>query len=126
VLPGLLLARPPDLCLSCHTSVGAAMDTGRVHAPAARDCLRCHTAHASDQDRLMAQPARDICAECHDVRTQTFGVAHVQIDPGIMRCERCHDAHASTEPFFFKENVHPPFAMGSCTDCHIGTALLVK
>ncbi len=95
------------------------MDEGRVHSPAARDCLRCHASHAVGEAKLLAKPVRQLCAECHDVTTETFSVAHVRIDPSIMRCERCHDAHASTQDHFFKPNMHAPFAMKTCTDCHL-------
>jgi hypothetical protein len=44
----------------------------------------------------------------------------VYIDPVRMHCERCHEPHASKDAHFFKSNVHPPFGMKSCTDCHLG------
>ena len=74
----------------------------------------------------MTKPIREACAECHDLRTAAFGDAHVQIDPGRMHCERCHDAHASKELHFFKQNVHPPFAMKSCKDCHLAAPEKIK
>jgi hypothetical protein len=60
-----------------------------------------------------------LCADCHDLKAPAFSDAHVQIDPAVIRCERCHDAHSSKELHFFKSNVHPPFAMKSCQDCHL-------
>jgi predicted CXXCH cytochrome family protein len=118
----LLLAKGPDLCLNCHEGIKTAMSSGgRVHSPAARDCLRCHKPHASAEDRLMVQPVRTLCADCHDLKAAAFSEAHLEIDPARIRCERCHDAHASKDPHFFKSNVHPPFGMKSCTDCHLAT-----
>jgi hypothetical protein len=67
----------------------------------------------------MVKPIRTLCAECHEPGSAKFGEAHLQIDPARIRCERCHDAHGSKEPHFFKSNVHPPFAMKSCQDCHL-------
>jgi predicted CXXCH cytochrome family protein len=119
-LPKLMLAKPPDLCLNCHTTLKAAMTGTHVHSPAARDCFRCHQPHSSPEGRLMVKPVRELCMECHDVKTAAFGDAHVQIDPSIMHCERCHDPHASKDQHFFKPNSHPPFAMKTCTDCHLG------
>jgi predicted CXXCH cytochrome family protein len=119
VLDGLLLAKGPDLCLSCHKTLKASMDGGRVHSPAARDCLRCHKPHASAEARLVAQPVRTLCAECHDLGGAAFGTAHLQIDPARIRCERCHDAHASKDPKLFKANAHAPFAAKGCQDCHL-------
>jgi predicted CXXCH cytochrome family protein len=114
-----MLAKSPDLCVSCHKTIMSAGDGGRVHSPAARDCLRCHASHAAGENGLLVKPVRKLCSECHDVRTASFSEAHADIDPERMRCERCHDAHASKEPKFFKSNVHPPFAMRSCQDCHL-------
>jgi hypothetical protein len=65
------------------------------------------------------QPVGTLCADCHNVKTPQFSEAHVYIDPARMRCERCHEPHASKDPHFFKPNVHPPFGMKSCTDCHL-------
>jgi predicted CXXCH cytochrome family protein len=118
-LPGLMLARTPDLCLTCHKTLKASLADGHVHPPAARDCLRCHTPHAAAEKRLLAQPVVTLCASCHDVATAAFGDAHVQIDPARMHCARCHDSHASKDPKFFKANAHAPFAAKSCTDCHL-------
>jgi predicted CXXCH cytochrome family protein len=118
-LDKLLLAKTPDLCLNCHKTMKTRMDGARVHPPAARDCLRCHKPHASAESRLLAQPVRGLCSDCHDVRAPKFGQAHLDIDPAIMRCERCHDPHASKDQHFFKSEVHPPFAMKSCSDCHL-------
>lgn len=67
----------------------------------------------------MTKPIREACAECHDLKAAAFGEAHMQIDPTKIHCERCHDAHASKEPHLFKNNVHAPFAMKSCKDCHL-------
>lgn len=70
----------------------------------------------------MTKPVRTLCAECHDPGTAAFSEAHLDIDPARIRCERCHDAHASKEPGLFKSNVHAPFAMKSCQDCHLPRA----
>lgn len=114
------------MCLSCHKTLKASMEGSRVHSPAARDCLRCHAPHASAENRLMLRPVRAVCADCHNLGAPAFGDAHMQIDPARIRCERCHDAHASKDPHFFKSNVHPPFAMKSCTDCHLAGRAGVK
>jgi predicted CXXCH cytochrome family protein len=102
------------------------MDGARVHSPAARDCLRCHKPHASAESKLMAQPIRTLCSECHDVKAVKFSEAHLDIDPGIMRCERCHEPHASKDQHFFKREAHPPFAMKACSDCHLSARPRIK
>jgi predicted CXXCH cytochrome family protein len=118
-LEGLLLAKTPDLCLTCHKALKTRMAEERVHPPAARDCLRCHQPHSSAEPRLMLQPARTLCAGCHDPGEAAFGAAHLEIDAGQMRCERCHDPHASKEAAFFKNNVHAPFGSKDCQECHL-------
>lgn len=95
------------------------MAGARTHSPAARDCLRCHQPHASGESRLLAKPVGALCSECHNLQAPAFGDAHLQIDPARMRCERCHDAHASKVEHLFKSNLHAPFAMKSCQDCHL-------
>jgi cytochrome c1 len=74
----------------------------------------------------MVRPVRTLCADCHDVTDAAFGTAHIQIDPAQVKCERCHDAHASKEEHFFKSNVHPPFGMNSCQDCHLAPRAGIK
>jgi hypothetical protein len=67
----------------------------------------------------MSQPIQSLCGECHDFKSTTFGKAHINIEAAVMNCKVCHDPHASKDAKFFKEVVHPPFAGGSCEDCHI-------
>jgi predicted CXXCH cytochrome family protein len=125
-LDHLLLAKGSDLCLSCHKTLKAAMDGGKVHSPAARDCQRCHEPHSSAESRLMTGPVNIICAECHNPASAAFSDAHLQIDPARMRCARCHEPHASKDEHFFKPNVHAPFAMKSCQDCHLAPRARIK
>ena len=68
-LDSLLLAESPDLCLGCHEAVKEALETERVHDPAAEDCLNCHQPHLSSEAALINQPLQSLCAECHDTRT---------------------------------------------------------
>ena len=35
-----------------------------------------------------------------------------------VQCVHCHDPHYSSDPKFFKETVHPPFAARQCDACH--------
>ena len=102
-LAGLLVAKSPDLCLTCHKDLKDRLEKDKAHPPAARDCTRCHKPHFSAQDSLMVQPVQ----------------AHLNIEVSVMRCQSCHDPHASKDPKFFKTAVHPPFASGGCEECHI-------
>ena len=45
------------LCLQCHAAMDAAQIKGRVHAPAVRDCLKCHDPHVSElKNQLLKAP----------------------------------------------------------------------
>jgi predicted CXXCH cytochrome family protein len=118
-LQGLLLAKSPDLCVTCHKDLKARMEKEKPHQPAARDCLRCHTPHMSAQESLMAQAIQPMCLECHNPQKGNFATAHLNIDASVMNCRACHDPHASKDPMFFKAGVHAPFASRACEECHI-------
>jgi len=120
-LDHLLLAKSPDLCLTCHKDLKTKMEKEKAHQPAARDCERCHKPHFSAQSSLMNQAIQPLCGECHDYKRASFGKAHIGIEASVMNCRNCHDPHASKDPKFFKAVVHPPFAGRSCEDCHIVT-----
>jgi predicted CXXCH cytochrome family protein len=120
-LDKLLLAKSPDLCLTCHKDLKTKMEKEKAHQPAARDCERCHRPHLSAEPSLMNQAIQPLCGECHDFKRPTFAKAHINIEPGVMDCRTCHDPHASKDPKFFKDVIHPPFAGRSCEDCHIVT-----
>jgi predicted CXXCH cytochrome family protein len=59
------------LCLQCHAAMDAAQIKGRVHAPAVRDCLKCHDPHVSDlKNQLLkatdgAAKDSNLCLQCH-------------------------------------------------------------
>ena len=118
-LEGLLLAKSPDLCLTCHRDLKARMEKEKAHPPALRDCTRCHMPHTSKQDSLLSQTVQPLCGECHNLQAASFGKAHLNIDASAMDCRYCHAPHASKDPQFFKETVHPPFAARACDECHI-------
>jgi len=146
-LDNLLLTGTPDLCLSCHiklrndmrrkedceklrtsadTEANAAAIkecdevTVYLHAPSAlENCLRCHKSHVSAEPGLMIRPVQQLCAECHDYRTDAFGKAHIYIEAGAMDCNKCHDPHTSKGPMFFRDTMHKPFNPGECGECHM-------
>jgi len=90
-----------------------------VHAPASGDCQTCHLPHASAERALIVLPITETCGQCHDFKKGSFSKAHLAISASVMDCRECHDPHASKDPKFFKTMTHPPFAGGSCGDCHI-------
>jgi predicted CXXCH cytochrome family protein len=118
-LKGLLLARSPELCLTCHKDLKTKLEKEKPHSPATRGCERCHVPHFSKQESLLAQAIQPTCLECHSPTRGNFGKAHLNIDANVMDCKSCHDPHASKDPKFFKADVHAPFAARSCEECHI-------
>jgi predicted CXXCH cytochrome family protein len=91
-----------------------------VHAPSdLKNCNICHKPHFAAEPALMVKPIQPLCAGCHDYEKPAFKQAHINIDAAVMDCRRCHDSHASTNPKFFKAEVHKPFADKTCKDCHI-------
>jgi predicted CXXCH cytochrome family protein len=115
----LLAAQGPDLCQNCHTGLKDKIRKETVHSPARKDCLTCHAPHFSKEAVLAKQPLLKLCGECHNLATPSFGKSHIGIDPAAMRCMTCHDPHSSKDPKLYKEKMHPPFASGSCEECHI-------
>jgi predicted CXXCH cytochrome family protein len=118
-LPFLLVAKSPELCLTCHKDLKARMAKDNVHQPAARDCLRCHKPHASAEDALLIKGIPATCLECHNAQRASFSKAHLRIDPAVMDCRSCHDPHASKDPKLFKADIHMPFGARACDECHL-------
>jgi predicted CXXCH cytochrome family protein len=67
----------------------------------------------------MVKPIQPLCGKCHDYKAPSFREAHLNIEAGVMDCRKCHDSHTSTDPKFFKAEMHKPFADKRCKDCHI-------
>ena len=116
---GLLLAQSPDICFNCHKELKTKIEKEKAHSPAARDCMRCHKPHNSGERSLLIKPVQTLCGECHDLKAESFGKSHLSIDPAVMNCITCHTPHASKSQKLFWDNEHPPFAGGSCEECHI-------
>src|SRR5512140_1198375 len=54
----LITTTPVALCIGCHAEKKAADIRGRVHAPAVRDCLKCHDPHtAENKNQLLKATA---------------------------------------------------------------------
>ncbi len=130
-----LKAAPPELCTTCHETVGAEA-AAYPHTPFAEGrCHVCHNSHASDQKSLLrGDEGGSACLPCHmDIKEQLDrGVGH---DPFVRQdCAVCHDAHGSAESGLLTQAVgelcvscHKDVpsdhagdftALMSCTDCH--------
>lgn len=88
----------PAQCFTCHKQLKDQMaKASDVHRPAAKDCLKCHDAHASDHPRELKFPVAQTCLKCHKEIANTIAhasVSHSAATAGAA-CANCHNAHAS-------------------------------
>jgi predicted CXXCH cytochrome family protein len=129
----LITTTPQALCITCHTDKDAAQLKGTVHPPAVRDCLKCHSPHASDNKYQLLLPTTgttktdNLCLTCHNqgLNVPATGSRHAALDMG---CETCHVTHKVGEKGKIEFDFHlakaPP---ALCLDCHDATSAdLVK
>ena len=112
------------LCLTCHADKDATQAKGKVHAPAVRDCVKCHNAHQSDNKNQLLKPASgdsketNLCLSCHKmgVDVPKDGSRHAALDMG---CDTCHVTHKTGErgnrEFDYHLTKNSP---AICIDCH--------
>src|SRR5215469_4553491 len=68
----LTTSTPSALCITCHAEKNAADAKGTVHAPAVRDCLKCHDPHSAENKNQLLKPVsgdskENLCLSCHNV-----------------------------------------------------------
>lgn len=108
--------KEPDqkkLCLSCHADFEQTLKKRFVHTPVqAGDCSGCHSPHASDHGKLLADDTTRICATCHDgVVPANARSTHAVVASG--ECQTCHDPHASDTPANLRADGND-----LCVGCH--------
>ena len=119
----LITTSPASLCFTCHADKNPADIKGVVHAPARRDCLKCHDPHESDNKyQLLKAPEGDqkqnLCLECHTIglNVPEKGSRHAALDMG---CETCHLTHKTGERGKQEFDYHLTKATPAlCIDCH--------
>jgi predicted CXXCH cytochrome family protein len=119
----LITTSPASLCFTCHADKNPADIKGVVHAPARRDCLKCHDPHQSDNKfQLLKAPEGDqktnLCLECHTtgLNVPEKGSRHAALDMG---CETCHVTHKTGERGKQEFDFHLTKATPAlCIDCH--------
>ncbi|HWR35229.1 MAG TPA: cytochrome c3 family protein [Clostridia bacterium] len=119
----LTTTTPQALCLTCHADKNAADIKGTVHAPAVRDCIKCHDPHtAENKNQLlkadMGDKTTNLCLSCHktglDVPAE--GSRHAALDMG---CSTCHITHKTGEAGKREFDFHlTKDAPALCVDCH--------
>lgn len=120
----LITTTPASLCFTCHADKNPTDIKGVVHAPARRDCLKCHDAHQSDNKfQLLNAPEggsakENLCLGCHNigVNVPEKGSRHAALDMG---CETCHVTHKTGERGKQEFDFHLTKATPAlCIDCH--------
>ncbi len=119
----LITTTSSALCLTCHSEKNAADLKGHVHAPAVRDCVKCHDPHASEnKNQLLKTTSGDknenLCLACHaiGVSVPAKGSRHAALDMG---CETCHVTHKVGAAQQREFNFHLTKATPAlCLDCH--------
>lgn len=100
----LLTQASPQLCFMCHD---AQRFRGKVvHGPVAEGkCLGCHAPHAAEHKALLAKTGQELCFTCHAAAVK----------------DRRGQPLPATKALFEdkKATLHPPFASGMCSLCHL-------
>jgi predicted CXXCH cytochrome family protein len=128
-----------QLCLGCHVKFEAQLKKPAVHTPVkARQCAGCHSPHASQHGKLLADDVGLICQRCHgSVVPKAPKSIHKPVAENA--CATCHAPHASDNPKVLTQPVaalcaschkqiataaaeakfkHRPVQQGGCTTCH--------
>lgn len=120
----LTTTTPSALCISCHGDKDASKITGTVHAPAVRDCIKCHDPHVSENPNQLLKATNgasandNLCLSCHKqgMDVPAKGSRHAALDMG---CETCHTTHKVGEKGKPEFDFHLTKASPAlCLDCH--------
>ena len=119
----LLTPTVSNLCFTCHKDKDPSTLTGRIHPPDARDCLKCHDPHKSDNPALLVKAmsgdqTQNLCLSCHDVGIHVTkgGSRHPALDSG---CDACHTIHKTGDPSQDEFGYHLTAAIPQlCMNCH--------
>lgn len=101
-------------CADCH---GDMLDAEVVHAPAKKDCQRCHISTGAEHPKkgtagfALKTNVPNLCYECHDPKNEK---EFVHKPAGEGQCFKCHDPHKSPNTYLVKAD---PIG-GICQECH--------
>lgn len=87
-----------DKCYECHAEKKAPVLW--EHSPVKEDCLICHSAHGSSNDKLLVTRIPRLCQECHmQGRHQSGTLAPTSAFAFNRSCLNCHpQVHGSNSP----------------------------
>ncbi len=113
-----LRAAPAELCVTCHKSVGTALNATHPHPPAAQGkCLTCHAGHGAAEPALLRQEETKLCESCHAGQMKRMHpVGGETKDPKTgapVTCTSCHAIHGSALPAIL-----PQEETALCRSCH--------
>ena len=110
------------VCRDCHPQQGGPFlyehEAVNAYSVEGGGCTECHAPHGSPNDRLLAQPVRQLCRQCH------FPAGHESAHGGIFSeydCRECHvDIHGSFVSRLYLDPDLPAKFGGDCYDagCH--------
>ena len=107
--------------VTCHVDFEDKLTLPSVHTPVrAGNCADCHSPHASDHGKLLAEEPEKICLLCHvDRLPKDAKSVHQPVLEG--HCNKCHDPHAS-------KNRNNLLAGGNdlCLGCHKELAAAIQ
>jgi len=110
-----------NLCLKCHSTGLNVPEKGSRHAALDRGCNYCHVTHKTgtpgklEFEYHQKKEPRELCAECHDLKSEAIVNAHQGQPLAGSNCLSCHDMHQSDGPKLIQMFVH---AKKSCDICH--------
>ena len=87
-----------DKCYECHVEKKAPVLW--EHSPVKEDCLTCHTAHGSSNDKMLTTKIPRLCQQCHmQGRHQSGALAQNSVFAFNRSCLNCHpQVHGSNNP----------------------------
>ena len=103
--PWRLLLPVDQLCMKCHrydTSEKTFSGGVWIHAPSAQGaCILCHSAHESQNQRLLRSKSSKLCAErCH---LEGY-IMKVKAHQGSQECIECHNPHFGINSLMLKKD----------------------
>ncbi len=111
------------VCQDCHPQHGGPYlyehEAVDAYAVDGSGCVECHNPHGSENDRLLRQPDRQLCLQCHTVPPKhLLNLRHGERWKNY-DCLTCHtDIHGSfTSDRFLDPDLPAKFGM-NCFGCH--------
>lgn len=97
-----------ETCKGCHTETYKPRRAVSTHYPVRRGpCSQCHLSHDEGFGQLLAEPAAELCDNCHEAPPMALH------PDKLGDCSTCHASHTSLTYGLLKEG-----GDASCRECH--------